>query len=464
MYTKIRKSSIFVLCLILVFVVTTLLLSGCASGKPLTNKEKMDNYWKNVKDQGHPKNTVQLASIIILAIAVGTVAIALALSKDISKDKKQLMPLPFEVAVSLCVGVIFLCGMESCTEDSILTEPVLFLETEPSNGSEIVPNSTIIARFDGEPTDLRVSTGTVAVKGETAEINGPFTPGILNLTLTWADDDDAVVSFTVKLPGPGEVVTFHSNAGQTTMVLIPEGNFQMGSNDDPDPKAFLDTAPVHTVYVDAFYMDTHEVTNLQWHKFITENPEWQKDNIDEALRDGFYLEHWNGNNYPLWKEVHPVTNVSWYAAMAYAQWSGGKRLPTEAEWEKAARGQLAGKLYPWGDSIDATKANYNFNMADTRDVGRYSPNAYGLYDMSGNVWEWVLDEAISDFYTRSPLRNPIAGSNLPSDLTTVKTARVMRGGSFYSAAEDTTVTVRGGKHPSSCLGSVGFRCAKDVSR
>ena len=136
MYTKIRKSSIFVLCLILVFVVTTLLLSGCASGKPLTNKEKMDNYWKNVKDQGHPKNTVQLASIIILAIAVGTVAIALALSKD----KKELMPLPFEIAVSLCVGVIFLCGMESCTEDSIM-EPVLFLETEPSNGSEMAKRS-----------------------------------------------------------------------------------------------------------------------------------------------------------------------------------------------------------------------------------------------------------------------------------------------------------------------------------
>lgn len=86
-------------------------------------------------------------------------------------------------------------------------------------------------------------------------------------------------------------------------------------------------------------------------------------------------------------ENHPVTLVSWYGAMAYAAWKG-KRLPTEAEWEKAARGGLAGLTYPWGNTIDSNRANYNNHVKDTTVVGKYTANGYGLSDMSGNVWEW----------------------------------------------------------------------------
>jgi len=138
-------------------------------------------------------------------------------------------------------------------------------------------------------------------------------------------------------------------------------------------------------------------------------------------------------------ENHPVTEVSWYGAMAYAAWAG-KRLPTEAEWEYAARGGLRGATYPWGNaSADATRANFNRNVGDTTAVGFYPPNGYGLYDMAGNVWEWCLDEWDLDFYAVSPARNPLSGAQslqwLLDNYISVKSLRVVRGGSFYTDAQ-----------------------------
>ena len=171
----------------------------------------------------------------------------------------------------------------------------------------------------------------------------------------------------------------------------------MGSN---APDAQDNEQPVHTVSIDAFFMDRYEVTNLEYKKFVLTNPRWGKDRIDKRFHNGSYLAHWNGNDYPGGKAHHPVVYVSWYAAVAYSKWAG-KRLPTEAEWECAARGRLSGKAYPWGDVINSTKANYGNSVGDTTVVGKYSPNKYGLYDMVGNVWEWCLDEYNKDFYFSS---------------------------------------------------------------
>ena len=247
------------------------------------------------------------------------------------------------------------------------------------------------------------------------------------------------------------------------MVLIPAGEFQMGS---VDADADDDEKPVHTVSVDAFYMDTHEVTNAAYKAFVDANPPWQKGKIQPEFHDGEYLSDWDGNNYPAGKANHPVTYVSWYAAMAYSAWAG-KRLPTEAEWEYAARGGLEGKKYPWGDTISPQNANYYPHVGEATAVGRYAANNYGLFDMAGNVWEWCLDEWKFDFYAVSPDRNPLSGAPtirwIQENFTSVQSARVLRSGSWNSKAHGVRVASREFYEPMLTSSVFGFRCVRDVT-
>jgi len=257
------------------------------------------------------------------------------------------------------------------------------------------------------------------------------------------------------------------DAAPEGMVLIPAGAFFMGSN---DPEAGNDEQPVHRVYVDAFYMDVHEVTNLEYKRFVLKNPQWQKDRIPRSLHDGDYLRHWNGTDYPRGKADHPVVFVSWYGAMAYAHWVG-KRLPTEAEWEKAARGGDEGLKYPWGNTITPVRANYGNNVRDTRAVGSYAANGYGLRDMAGNVWEWCLDAYDGDFYFSSPDRNPLSDVNtlgnlalIVDDYTNVKSSRVLRGGSWNDGPQYLRAANRIGSPPSySLVNYFGFRCVRAIT-
>ena len=247
------------------------------------------------------------------------------------------------------------------------------------------------------------------------------------------------------------------------MELIPAGEFQMGSTDaDADD----DEKPVHTVYVDAFYIDRHEVTNAAYKKFVDANPQWQKGNIQAKFHDGDYLSNWDGNNYPDGKADYPVTYVSWYAAMAYAAWAE-KRLPTEAEWEYAARGGLNGKKYPWGDTISPQSANYYPHVLESTAVGQYAENDYGLFDMAGNVWEWCLDEWKFDFYADSPERNPVSGAPtirwIQENFESVQSARVLRSGSWNSKARSVRVASREFYTPTLTSSVFGFRCVKAVT-
>ena len=249
------------------------------------------------------------------------------------------------------------------------------------------------------------------------------------------------------------------------MRLIPPGTFQMGSDDED---ADDDEQPVHTVYLDAFFMDIYEVTNAQVKTFVDANPQWSKDNIADKFHDGRYLAHWTGTDYPPGKAEHPVTFVSWYAAMAYAEWAG-KRLPTEAEWEYAARGGLAGKKYPWGNTISPNDANYDRHVAHPTAVGNYPPNGYELYDMAGNVWEWCLDKYDADFYhvtlnSRNPVSVP-GGQPLAWLLENFKQLqgdRVLRGGSWNNFAQFMRVANRNGFTPTNTIDRVGFRCVTDA--
>ncbi len=247
------------------------------------------------------------------------------------------------------------------------------------------------------------------------------------------------------------------------MALIPAGVFQMGSG---NPNDYSDERPVHRVYVDAFYIDKYEVTNMEYKAFIDANPRWRKVYISSSYHDGNYLMNWNGNNFPIGKGNHPVTYVSWYAAMAYAQWID-KRLPTEAEWEKAARGGILYMRYPTSNQIDLTDANYGLDVGDTTPVGSYSANRFGVLDIIGNVSEWCLDEYKSNYYSNSQYRNPVAGgsiSKLTQEFNQQETNRVLRGGGWSSSGLRVRVSYRIFQKPTYTSAKIGFRCVKPTNQ
>lgn len=259
------------------------------------------------------------------------------------------------------------------------------------------------------------------------------------------------------------------------MVLIAGATFQMGTDQSDTPRLqtvfgikraelFADEVPRHAVTIHSFYLDKYEVTNVQFKKFLEKNPAWRQDRIPAQYHNGNYLKHWTSNGYPKEKANHPVVNISWYSAVAYCRWAG-KRLPTEAEWEYAARGGLSGKAFPWGDEpVDKTRANYGESgFGDTTAVGSYNANGYALFDMAGNVWEYLADEW--GRYSSSMQIDPVAGGNLFLDdaFLAITSRRVIRGGSWGGAPINLRVTYRDSHPPNGARDFVGFRCAESAN-
>jgi len=191
------------------------------------------------------------------------------------------------------------------------------------------------------------------------------------------------------------------------MQSVPAGSFLMGSDEGA-----ADTQPERTVYLDAFWIDTFEVTNASYHQYVEDTNHRAPD-------------HWPDGNYPTGQEDHPVLGVTWHDAQQYCEWRGGMRLPTEAEWEKAARGS-DGRRWPWGNDAGEGWANTaEAGIGTTVPVGTYLKDVspYGVVDMAGNAQEWVLDWYQDDYYTVAMDENP--PSPLPGEF------RVVRGGTFW---------------------------------
>lgn len=224
-------------------------------------------------------------------------------------------------------------------------------------------------------------------------------------------------------------------AVEQEMILIPSGEFTMGVAND------LADNPPHIVRVTSFLLDKYEVTNAQYLSYCESTG---------AELPGFwgFREFRSGLDFP----NHPVVGVSWYQARAYAEWVG-KRLPTEAEWEYAARGGLMAAPYPHGTELTNKDANFWPSEGTVR-VGTYPANGFALHDMAGNVAEWVADLYDADYYVESPTVDP-AGP-------TEGRFRVIRGGGWHSGPNCIRVAYRNALPPGWIDFAVGFRCARDA--
>jgi len=249
--------------------------------------------------------------------------------------------------------------------------------------------------------------------------------------------------------------------GAVMVIYVPAGEFVMGSDPGTDPYFWGAESPSHAVYVDAFWLYQTEVTNAMYQMCVEQKACPRPD----ANRSSTHKNYYGNPDY----DNYPVILVSWVHAVSYCKWAGG-RLPTEAEWEKAARGE-DGRLFPWGNSpLRGDLANFcdhdcpgneresglDDGYRDTAPVGSYPAGVspYGALDMAGNVWEWVFDYFVPEYYKVSPLENPLGPA--------FGTRRVIRGGSWYNPASGIRTVARASLTPDNALGTVVFRCAMDV--
>ena len=319
-----------------------------------------------------------------------------------------------------------------------------------------------------EPTEISPTVAT-----ETPKSSATFTP---TNTIT---------------PTPIDQPPLAAKAGETwvrsvdgmVMAYIPEGSFLMGAAEN-DYDAEKDEKPQHEVYLDAFWMDTTEVTNEMFRIFVDDSSyetEAEKEGNSQVFtlssKGWNYIEgadwyHPHGPNSNLeGLDKHPVTLVSYYDAKAYCKWIGGS-LPSEAQWEKAARGGLEGMKYPWGNEepICDKRAKNGAQFYGcffpgiptlptmlTSPVASFSSNGYGLYDMAGNVWEWVLDWYSETYYGTSEINNPTGPFEMRNP--------VLRGGGWW-LPQELRVSYRGAFAYDRDVNNdfIGFRCFKPARK
>jgi formylglycine-generating enzyme required for sulfatase activity len=337
---------------------------------------------------------------------------------------------PFLTIGGILVSMLCLFGCGNYLIDNLPATPTQIILT---NTKSSTPTRTAANLPVKTATDIPTRTAT-SVLTETATIVPP--------------------TFT-STPKPGDTMLGEDGA---TLVFVPAGEFIMGSdNGNSDEK------PVHTVFLDSYWIDSTEVTNAMYAKCVEAGVCRPSSKTSSYTHPSYY-----GNSE---FDDYPVIYVDWNKANTYCEWVG-RRLPTEAEWEKAARG-VDRRTYPWGNGFDCKRGNFddetqldNYVVSgeaycdgfpDTSPVGWFinGRSPYGAYDMAGNVWEWVNDWYDSAYYGKSSSSNPLGPGTGQS--------RVRRGGSWYDYYGDVRSAVRNGGDPGITDINVGFRCTRGIS-
>ncbi len=314
-------------------------------------------------------------------------------------------------------------------------------EPPPAQTDEDRPGaSTRAARSKQSPSYLLIGTSLLLVTGAFA---GQWI--LSHIPSSIITRIPSVFQPTESLRTQSQGIT--PDPGPAPMVLVPAGEFMMEARQD-DKMADKDERITHAVYLDAFSIDQYEITTARYAKFVQAT----KRSAPKYWSEEVLKQH----------ERKPVVGVDWNDAVAYCSWAG-KRLPTEAEWEKAARGTDQ-RLYPWGNAEPSQqRANFDHccdsnHYGDLTDVGSFDggTSPYGVHDMAGNVWEWVADWSDEGYYGKSRERNPTRLSSGDK--------RVVRGGAWDSAPAYIRSSYRLRLSPMFRLDNIGFRCARDVPR
>ncbi len=319
--------------------------------------------------------------------------------------------------------------------------------------------TAVVAKLTATPTARATAKPTVTAPSITATALPPVV---------------AVDTATMAPPAPITGTTRVRESDGAVMVYVPAGEFTMGSADS-DSQAYDNEKPQHRVMVAGFWIDRTEVTNAQYRKFVdaggyTNQAYWTEAGWAwKGQNNATQPNCWGDGNFN--QAQQPVVCVSWYEAYAYARWVGG-RLPTEAEWEKAARG-TDGRIYPWGNTWDGTRVNFcdrnctydwkdagvNDGYATTAPVGSYANGVspYGALDLAGNVWEWT-SSAWGKNFDKPDFAYPYTPNDGREDQSSTD-VRVLRGGSWYDGARDVRSAIRFSVVPGYRGINIGFRVA-----